>query len=120
MPSRRETAGASAISANGPLSRRADGIALAIHLQPRASDSRLVGIETAADGGRRLKVRVTAPPTEGEANRALVKLIAKALAVAPSRVTIERGETDRRKLIAIEGDPDALEQKLRPWLEERQ
>ena len=106
--------------AASPLSRRAGGIALAILLQPRASDSRLVGVEATADGSRRLKARVTAAPTEGEANRALVKLIAKTLAVAPSRVTIERGETDRRKLIAVEGDPDRLEQKLRPWLEGRQ
>lgn len=104
----------------GPLSRRAGGIALAVLLQPRAADSRLVGVEVLADGSRRMKARVTAAPTEGEANRALVKLIAKTLDVAPSRVTIERGETNRRKLVAIEGDPDALELKLRPWLKGRQ
>ncbi len=108
------------MSAKGPLSRRAEGVALAILLQPRASDSRLVGVDAAADGSRRLKARVTAAPSEGEANRALIKLIAKTLGVAPSRVTIERGETDRRKLLAIHGDPNALEEKLRPWLEGRQ
>lgn len=108
------------MDAKGPVSRRAQGIALAIRLQPRASDSRLVGVETAADGNRVLKARVTAPPTEGEANRALVKLIARTLDVAPSRVVIERGETDRRKLVSIEGDPKTLEDKLRPWLEGRQ
>ncbi|MSO75093.1 MAG: DUF167 domain-containing protein [Alphaproteobacteria bacterium] len=104
----------------GPLSRRDSGIVLAILLQPHASDSRLVGVEVAADGTRRLKARVTAAPTDGQANRALVKLIAKVLDIAPSRVTIERGETDRRKLIAIEGDSDALVQKLNPWLEGRE
>ncbi len=101
------------------LGRRRDGIALSILLQPRASDSRIVGVEESADGVRRLKARVNAPPVEGEANRALIKLIAKTLGVAPSRVTIEKGETDRRKLVAVEGDPDVLEEKLRPWLGQR-
>ncbi len=107
------------MSAKGPLSRRSEGIALAVLLQPRAADSRLVSVETAADGTCRLRARVTAAPSEGEANRALVKLIAKTLGVGASRVTIERGQTDRRKLVAIEGDPDALEDKLKPWLEGR-
>ncbi|MGD9539279.1 MAG: DUF167 domain-containing protein [Alphaproteobacteria bacterium] len=100
----------------GPLSRRPGGIALSVLLQPRASDSRIVGVEAAADGARRLKARVTAAPSEGEANRALIKLIAKTLGVAPSRVTIEQGAGDRRKLVVVEGDPATLEEKLRPWL----
>lgn len=100
----------------GPLSRRQGGIALSILLQPRAADSRIVGVEAAADGARRLKARVTAPPSEGEANRALIRLLAKTLGVAPSRITIEQGAGDRRKLVAVAGDPAALEDKLRPWL----
>jgi len=101
---------------NGPVSRRPGGIALSVLLQPRAADSRLVGVEAAADGARRLKARVTAPPSEGEANRALIRLIAKTLGVAPSRVTIEQGTSGRRKRVAVAGDPAALEDKLRPWL----
>ena len=103
-------------SVGGPLSRRQGGIALSIHLQPRASDSRIVGVEASADGAWRLKARVTAAATEGEANRALIRLLAKTLGVAPSRVSIEQGAADRRKLVAVEGDPDALEDKLRRWL----
>jgi uncharacterized protein (TIGR00251 family) len=103
----------------GPVSRRQGGIALSILLQPRASDSRIVGVVATADGARRLKARVTAAPSEGEANRALIRLIAKTLGVAPSRVTVEQGVSDRRKLVAVAGDPAALEDKLRPWIEGR-
>ena len=57
-----------------------------------------------------LHVRVTAPPVDGAANKAMRKLIAKQAGVAPSRVQIARGETGRRKLVAIEGaDPAVLE-----------
>ena len=101
---------------DNPVRRHAKSISLAITLQPRASDTRLAGLERRADGTIRLKVRVTAPPSDGAANRALIKLLAQVLDVAPSRVTIEKGDTDRRKLVVIEGDPDMLELKLKPWL----
>lgn len=103
----------------GPISPRAGGIALAVLLQPRASDSRIVGLERAADETCRLKVRVTAPPSEGEANKALIRLLAKTLGVAPSRIGIAQGAADRRKLLHIEGEPALLEEKLRPWLKGR-
>jgi len=88
-------------------------------LQPRASDSRIVGIERSADGAARLRARVTAPPSEGAANEALIRLLAKSLGIAASRISIAQGAADRRKLVMIEGDPAALEEKLRPWLEGR-
>lgn len=50
-----------------------------------------------------LQARVTAPPVDGKANRALCKLIAKRLGVAPSRVSVVRGEKSRDKLVRIEG-----------------
>ena len=54
-----------------------------------------------------LIARVTAPPVDGKANAALCKLIARRAGVAPSRVTIVRGETSRQKLIRVEGVDDA-------------
>jgi uncharacterized protein (TIGR00251 family) len=50
-----------------------------------------------------LLVRVTAPAHEGRANRALCRLLAKRLGVAPSRVAIVRGHRSRDKLVAVDG-----------------
>ena len=50
-----------------------------------------------------LLVRVTAPAHEGRANRALCRLLAERLDVAPSRVTIVRGRRSREKLVEVEG-----------------
>lgn len=50
-----------------------------------------------------LVVRVAAPAHEGRANRALCRLLAKRLAVAPSRVVILRGRGSRDKLVEVDG-----------------
>jgi uncharacterized protein YggU (UPF0235/DUF167 family) len=51
----------------GPVSRRAEGIALAILVQPRAAEDRLIGPVDGADGARRLKLRVGAAPRRARA-----------------------------------------------------
>jgi uncharacterized protein (TIGR00251 family) len=77
---------------------------IAVRLQPRASRDEIVGLR---DGI--LVVRVTAPPVDGRANRALCKLVAQRAGVAASRVSVVRGERSRDKLVAVEGvDPEAL------------
>ena len=65
---------------------------------PRASRERVGPV---LEG--RLKVAVTAPPVEGEANAAVCALIAKALGVAKSAVTVVRGDTGRRKTVRVVG-----------------
>jgi uncharacterized protein (TIGR00251 family) len=58
-------------------------------------------------------VRVTAPPVDGRANEALRKLIARRAGVAPSRVTLVRGEKARDKVVRVEGvDAQALRERL--------
>jgi uncharacterized protein len=60
-----------------------------------------------------LRVRVTRPPADGEANRAVLRLVARALEVAPSRVTLLAGSRARRKRVRIEGIDDAeLQRRL--------
>ena len=54
-----------------------------------------------------LKVRVSAPPVDGEANAALLKLIAKTLGLPRSAVTIASGDTARIKILQVEGLDDA-------------
>ena len=50
-----------------------------------------------------LQAKVTAPPVDGRANKALCKLIAKRVGVAPSRVSVVRGEKSREKVVRVEG-----------------
>ena len=58
-------------------------------------------------------VRVTAPALEGRANRAVRRLLAKRLGVAPTRLSIIRGEHARDKVIELDGvEPDELEELL--------
>jgi uncharacterized protein len=47
--------------------------------------------------------RVTAPALEGRANKALCRLVAKQLRIAPSKVAIVRGARSREKLIRVDG-----------------
>lgn len=79
-----------------------------VRLRPRGGSDELIGMR---DGV--LQARVTAPPLDGKANRALCRLIAKRLGVAPSRVTVVRGEKSRDKLVRVEGlDSAALKETL--------
>lgn len=71
---------------------------LSVRVRAGSRSDELVGIR---DGV--LLVRVVAPALEGRANRALSRLVAKRLGIAPSRVTIIRGERSRDKLVQIDG-----------------
>lgn len=69
---------------------------------------RLEGIETASDGRSHLKARVRAVPENGAANHALEKLIAKALGMPASAVSVVAGGASRLKTLRVLGDPVAL------------
>jgi len=78
------------------------GARIEVRLRPRGHADQLLGLE---DGV--LQVRVAAPPVDGKANKALCRLVAKRLGVAPSRVAIAGGAKSRRKLIEVEGMGEA-------------
>ena len=80
------------------------GITLAVRLTPKGGRDAIDGIETLADGRSVLKARVRAAPTEGEANDALCRLIAKSLGVPPRDVELTAGATARIKRLTITGD----------------
>lgn len=71
---------------------------LEVRLRPRGRADELIGFE-----GGVLQARVSAPPVDGRANKALCRLIAKRAGVAPSRVSVVRGEKARDKLVEVEG-----------------
>ena len=74
-----------------------DRSTLKVRVQPKASRNQIGGFE---DGT--LRLRVTAPPTEGKANAGVIALMAKTLGVSKSRLEIVRGHGSRDKVISIE------------------
>lgn len=74
---------------------------LAVRLTPGAASDRIDGWDVDAEDRAVLKVRVRARPVEGEANKALILLLAKALDVPKSAVSLARGGQSRLKMIDI-------------------
>jgi uncharacterized protein (TIGR00251 family) len=83
-------------------------LVISVRLTPKGGRDSIDGAETLADGRAVLKVRVRAAPSEGEANAALGRVLAKALGVPASRVEIVRGATSRIKQVKIVGDGATL------------
>lgn len=78
-------------------------------IQPRASKNAIVG-----EHGGALKIRLTAPPVDGAANKMCLKFLAKWLGLPKSSLTIVAGETSRNKRIRIMlSDSDKLEEMKR-------
>lgn len=69
-----------------------------VHLQPGAKRSEITGFREGV-----LYARVTALPQKGQANRALVEMMAQALKVPKSAINIIRGQSSRSKVVAIQG-----------------
>lgn len=59
----------------------------------------------ALEDGEPLRAWVTAPPEDGRATEAIRQMLAKALGVAPSRLTLIRGATSRDKVYQLDGSP---------------
>ena len=70
---------------------------VSVHVTPRARRNKVERVDAGT-----LRVAVTAPPYEGQANAAVVKTVAGFLGIAPSRVRIVQGHTGRRKVLEIE------------------
>lgn len=80
------------------LTAQADGVTLAIKLQPRASRSEIGKLS-----GPELRIKVTAPPVDSAANEALVRLLAETLDCPRGRVQLIRGQTSRSKVVKVQG-----------------
>lgn len=76
------------------------GVILKIVLQPRASKIEIVGPHGEPP---RLKIRISAPPVEGEANDALVQFLKKRLGIPAAQIEIVRGQASRQKDILCSG-----------------
>ncbi|MHB8781124.1 MAG: DUF167 domain-containing protein [Candidatus Geothermincolia bacterium] len=81
-----------------PFRAVAGGVEIAVKLKPGSSRKGIAGVE-----GERLAVTVHARPTGGEANRALIRVLADAIGVPPSSVVITGGVKSRAKTVLVEG-----------------
>ena len=75
---------------------------LLVRLIPNAKQSEVVGWE-----GQTLKVRVAAPPIEGKANEALIRLLADTIDCAPTQIQILKGQTSKNKVLDVPMLPNA-------------
>jgi uncharacterized protein (TIGR00251 family) len=90
-----------------------EGISVALRVTPRGGRDDIDGLETLANGRTVIKIRVRAIAEGGEANRAAIELLAKALGVPKGKVRVLSGMTSRLKQISVDGDPVKLGETLR-------
>lgn len=90
------------------------GLGLHLRVTPNAGMDRIEGVEQRDDGSAVLRARVAAVPDKGKANAAVIALLAKALRVPKSDITLVSGDTARQKTIDIAGDGAALLARLAP------
>lgn len=85
-----------------------EGTLLKIYVQPRASRVGITGVQEDS-----LKIRITAPPVEGEANRECVRFLSKILGVPKSQIEILQGLKSRHKVVLIRNNnPEDIMQIL--------
>ena len=95
--------------ADGWLRLRENGIEIRVRVTPRASREGIEGFY-----GDRLRVWLTAAPVGGEANDALIRLLARAARTAPSRGRVVAGARERSKTVLLEApDPPLAAATLR-------
>ena len=100
-----------------PWAACADGLVVTVRLTPRGGRDLIEGVETRGDGLCVVKARVRAAATEGEANDALMRLLARAAGVAPSAVRLVGGATSRIKRLHVGGDSGAIAAALARTIE---
>lgn len=85
------------------------GAAIAIRVTPRASKNEIVQVM----GDGTIKIRLTAPPVDGKANKELVDFLSDILDVPKSKIDIVAGQTGRDKLVTIlDAEADAIQVKI--------
>ena len=81
----------------------AQGIKFAVNVVPKARSNEIVGWHKGENGMDELKIRITAAPDKGQANKAVIELLSKSLKVGKNKVTLLQGEKCRNKKFIIQG-----------------
>lgn len=76
-------------------------LALRLKVIPKASRSAIEGVFTDAEGVNHLKVKVTAAPEDGKANKAVIELLAKTFHIPKSKIEIVSGSTSQFKTVSL-------------------
>lgn len=84
-----------------------------VRVTPRASEDAVTGRHEGPDGACALAVRVRAAPADGKANKAVVAVLAKALGVPKSRLSIVSGTKDRLKSVLVRAEEAEAEAAIR-------
>ncbi|MBO9667909.1 MAG: YggU family protein [Bdellovibrio sp.] len=74
------------------------GVRLHLFIQPKSSKNEVVG-----EHNGMLKIKITAPPVDGEANQALIEFLSKLVKLPKRQITLIKGEAGRQKTVEIEG-----------------
>ncbi|WVT72987.1 DUF167 domain-containing protein [Sinorhizobium chiapasense] len=98
--------------ANPAFTAHGDHVRLTVRLTPNGGRDAIDGLEAAADGEEHLRVRVSAVPEKGKANQALIAFLAKKLGLAKSKLSLISGDTQRKKILRIDGDPEEIFRRL--------
>jgi uncharacterized protein (TIGR00251 family) len=85
---------------------------IAIKVTPRSAKPGIGGWREGADGREELEIRVAEAPADGAANAAIEKLVAKALGLSRSEVTIISGHSSRHKRVGVPFDLDEVRRRL--------
>jgi uncharacterized protein (TIGR00251 family) len=85
---------------------------IAIKVTPRSAKPGIGGWREGADGREELEIRVAEAPADGAANAAIEKLVAKALGLSRSEVTIISGHSSRHKRVGVPFDLDEIRRRL--------
>ncbi|MGY5779888.1 DUF167 domain-containing protein [Rhizobium sp. LEGMi135b] len=89
-----------------------DHLRLSVRLTPSGGRDAIDGLEAGSDGECHLKARVSVAPEKGKANKALIALLSKSLGIPKSTLTLISGDTARKKILRIEGEPEDLIRRL--------
>ncbi|NRP88801.1 hypothetical protein GFPCMMHI_04724 [Ensifer adhaerens] len=90
-----------------------DHLRLSVRLTPNGGRDAIDGVENGSEGECYLKARVSVAPEKGKANKALIALIAKSIGIPKSALSLVSGETARKKILRIEGEPEDLIERLK-------
>lgn len=93
----------------GPFERRGDAVELFVKVQPGAKREAIGSIADDGHGTKRLQLSVTAKAEGGQANRAVVRLLAKSWRIAPSALELTAGQASRLKRVRLSVPVDKAE-----------
>jgi uncharacterized protein (TIGR00251 family) len=87
-------------------------VIVAVRVTPRSAKPGIGGWRAGADGREELEIRVAEAPSDGAANEAVIRLLAKALGISRSQVAITSGHASRHKRVEVPFDAQELRRRI--------